>query len=71
MFGRKPKKIEFDRDNQQAVIKCSICTGERAAGFKNINTGEFCEVMLIRNDKDLEKFMVMYDLDSDSVSKEY
>lgn len=69
MFGRKLKKIDFDRENQIPVIKCSICTGERAAGFKNIKTGEFIEVMLIRNDRDVEKFMVMYDLDS--VKKEY
>lgn len=69
MFGRKPKKIEFDKENQIAVIKCSICTSEKTAGFKNIKTGEFCEVMLIRNNKDLQKFMEMYDLDS--VKKEY
>ncbi len=69
MFKRKSKRMEFDPNTHKAILKCSICTGEQAAGFKNIKTGEFCEVMLIRNNKDLEKFMKLYDLDS--VPKEY
>lgn len=69
MFGKKKKTIEFDRENQRAILKCSICTGEQVAGFKDIPTGKFQEVMLIRNEKDLENFMTMYDLDN--VPKEY
>lgn len=69
MFGKKKKTIEFDRKNQRAILKCSICTGEQVAGFKDIHTGKFQEVMLIRNEKDLENFMTMYDLDN--VPKEY
>ena len=70
MFGKKKRpQIEFDRENQKAVIRCSICTGEQVAGFKNIHTGKFEEVMLIRNDRELEVFRNIYDLDS--VTKEY
>lgn len=69
MFGKKKRTIEFDRENQRAILKCSICTGEQVAGFKDIHTGKFQEVMLIRNEKDLENFMTMYDLDN--VPKEY
>ena len=70
MFGKKKKlKAEFDRENQKPILRCSICTGERVAGFKNIHTGKFEEVMLIRNVKDLDVFKVMYDLDE--VTKEY
>lgn len=69
MFGKKKKTIEFDRKNQRAIFKCSICIGEQVAGFKDIHTGKFQEVMLIRNEKDLENFMTMYDLDN--VPKEY
>ena len=39
------------------------------AGFKNIHTGKFEEVMLIRNDKELDVFKAMYDLGE--VTKEY
>ena len=49
-------------DGKKAVIRCSICTGEQVAGFKDERTGKFTEVMLIRDDKDLKKFMKMYDL---------
>lgn len=48
--------------DKKAVIRCSICTGEQVAGFKDEKTGKFTEVMLIRDDKDLKKFMKMYDL---------
>lgn len=70
MFGRKKvEKREYDRENLCPVLKCSICTGEQVAGFKNIHTGKFEEVMLVRNEKDLDKFMEMYDVDV--VTKEY
>ena len=72
MFGRKkrtPIKLEYDRENQRPVLRCSICTGEQVAGFKNIHTGKFEEVMLIRNEKELDVFKAMYDIDE--VTKEY
>lgn len=69
MFGRKSKKVPFDPENQKAVIRCSICTGEQVAGFKGIRTGKFEEVTLIRNDKDLEIFMKTYGIIK--VEKEY
>ena len=70
MFGKKKKlKAEFDRENQKPVLRCSICTGEKVAGFKNIHTGKFEEVMLIRSDEELDVFKAMYELDD--VVKEY
>ena len=70
MFGKKKgQKKTYDRDNQKPVIRGSICTGEQVAGFKNIHTGKFEEVMLIRNESDRRTFMEMYDIDT--VSKEY
>ena len=39
------------------------------AGFKDKQTGHFTEVMLIRNDRDLNEFMKMYGLSE--VPKEY
>jgi len=61
--------IPFDPDAQCAVIKCSVCTGERVAGFKSRANGEFIEVMLIRNDADLKKFTDIYGIED--IKKEY
>ncbi len=69
MFHKKAKRKEYDEKNQKPVIHCSICTGEQVAGFKNIHTGKFEEVMLIKGEKDLEAFLAMYGLDE--VTKEY
>lgn len=69
MFHKKVIPIPYDQENTKPILKCSICTGEQVAGFKNIHTGKFEEVMLIRNSLDLDKFMLQYDLKA--VEKEY
>ena len=70
MFRKKQLvKKEYDRASQKPVLRCSICTGEQVAGFKNIHTGQWEEVMLIKNEEDLETFKRMYDLKE--VTKEY
>lgn len=61
--------IPFDPEKQYAVIRCSICTGEKVAGFKSKEDGHFTEVMLIRTDKEEERFKKMYNLKT--VKKEY
>ena len=71
MFGRKKiiPTVQFDKDNFQPILKCSICTGEQVAGFKDIHTGEFHDLMLIRNEDDLNTFRKLYDVDV--IKKEY
>lgn len=73
MFGKKRKapgpEISFDRESQRAVLKCSICTGEQVAGFKDKKTGQFTEVMLIKNQDDLKWFQEHYGVEH--VTKEY
>ena len=64
-----PGTVPFDPEKQEAIIRCSICTGEKAAGFKNKADGRFTEVMLIRNLRDEERFKEMYHLDT--VKTEY
>lgn len=70
LFKRKssPRK-QYDKENLRPVLRCSICSGEQVAGFKNIHTGRFEEIMLIRDGDDLNTFMKMYDIDV--VHKEY
>ena len=54
----------FDPETQYDVIRSSICTGEKVAGFKDKTDGHFTEVMLIRSQKDIEKFKEQYHVDS-------
>lgn len=69
LFGKKKTKKTYDKGNQRPVLKCSICNGEQVAGFKDIHTGKFEEIMLIRNQADLNTFLEMYDLEE--IEKEY
>ncbi len=69
MFKKKLHKTRYDKTNKKAVLKCSICTGEQAAEFKDIHTGHFEEIMLIQDAADLDVFMEMYDVAA--IFKEY
>ena len=72
LFGKKKVStpaIEYDPENQRAVLKCSICNGEQVAGFKDKQTGHFIEVCLIRNGIELDEFMERYGLST--ITKEY
>ena len=64
VFKRKRKNeertVKYNPEKQKAVLRCSICTGEQVAGFMDVETGKFEEVMLIRNETDLERFRQQY-----------
>jgi len=55
-----PAVKAYDPATQKPVLRCSICTGEQVAGFKDLSTGRFTDIMLIRNEKDLESFKEQY-----------
>ena len=65
LFKKKTEKKTYDKENKQPVLKCSICNGEQVAGFKDIHTGKFEEVMLIRGAADLEAFRSQYGIMED------
>lgn len=67
--GQTHLPLSFDPEKYKPVLRCSICTGEQVAGFKNLNTGKFEEVMLVKNEKDLTEFMNRYGISE--ISKEY
>lgn len=50
----------YDPSVQKPILRCSICTGEQVAGFKGIHTGKFTDIMLIRNERDLQDFKDTY-----------
>ena len=70
MFGKKPAR-KFDRTGKRPVIRASICTGEKVAGYKDDATGRFSEVMLIRNDADLERFLREYGFQKDELEYQW
>lgn len=70
MFGKKKQTAVYDPAEKKPVLHASICTGETAAGFKNLKTGKFEEDRLIRSDADLAAFMQKYGL-KEKPEKEY
>lgn len=73
MFGRKKKDSapRFDSTGKQPVIRASICTGERVAGYRDAATGRFTEVMLIRSDGDLKRFLADYGFREEELRREW
>ena len=73
MFQRKKnqgiEKLPYDRDKQKPVLKCSICNGEQVAGLKDLRSGQFEEVMLVRSGADLDRFRAMVGVED--IPKEY
>ena len=75
IFGKKAGKdlpagkISYDPERKTPVIHCSICNGERVGGLKDIETGRFEEIMLIRTDAELALFKEM--VGREDIPKEY
>ena len=57
--------MTFDLSEYTPVIRASICTGEKTAGFQEKANGRFHDVMLIRNDADMEEFRRKYGIDGE------
>ncbi|SER11944.1 hypothetical protein SAMN02910369_03094 [Lachnospiraceae bacterium NE2001] len=67
IFSKKKKNdttVPFDPEKQYAVIRSSICTGEKVAGFKDKTDGHFVDVMLIRTPDDIERFKELYNIET-------
>lgn len=69
-FKKKTSKKTYDKAKKKPIIKASICTGEQVAGFKDISTGSFEEIMLIKDPNDLTSFKEMYDI-TEEIEKIY
>ena len=66
LFGkRRIQKKSYDRINRKPAIRSSICTGERVAGFVDMHSGHFQEIMLIRSQKDIDDFKETYDIEGE------
>lgn len=73
MFGWRKKQavMPYNRGNKIPVIRSSICTGEQVAGFKDPVSGRFEEVMLLRNDRDLQEFLRQYQVEASEIKREW
>ena len=71
MFYKKIQKENYDKKNLKPVIRSSICTGEKVAGFRDIRTGKFMEVMLIRDSRDMDLFLEKYDISVAEIKTEW
>lgn len=72
LFRKKKAEIKsFDRTELYPVIRSSICTGEKVAGFKHRTKGQFTEIMLIRNAEDLDRFLKTYGISKEEIKTEY
>ena len=71
MFRKKQalSSQQYDAESYKAVVKCSICNGEQVAGFKNLHTGKFEEIILVRSEADLKEFKERYGITE--ITKEY
>lgn len=70
-FKKKQETRTYDKESQKPMIRSSICTGEKVAGFQDIHTGKFTEIMLIRTSGDLEEFRHLYGIGEDDISTQY
>ena len=70
LFKKKTVKKSYDRDHMKPVIRASICTGEQVVGFKDLQTGNMKEIMLIKSPKEVENFKSMYGI-TEEIEKEY
>ena len=55
----------YDPEKLTPVIRASICTGEKTAGYRENETGRFREVMLIRNETDLQEFREKFGIEGE------
>lgn len=71
MFKRKRITESYDKENQRPTIRASICNGEQIAGFKDLSTGKFTEIMVIRSQKDMKEFLLRYGISESDIKKEW
>lgn len=65
VFKKSYPAESYDPSLLRPVILSSICTGEKTAGFQEIATGKFREVMLVKTDADIKKFREQYRIEGE------
>ncbi len=66
LFKNNKEETRFyDKSMQYPVIRASICSGEKVFGFKDLNTGKFHEVGLLKSEEDLDHYRDLYKIYGD------
>ena len=65
------KLVEYDKAGKIPVIRASICTGEKVAGFRDEKTGKFEDLMVVRGEKDLQNFLNWYGVEEKEIRREW
>lgn len=63
--GSKGSPKTYDKEKCRPAVRSSICTGEQTAGFVDIKSGHFTEVMLVHGPGDLELFKREYGIEEE------
>ena len=71
LFKKKNSAHTYQKETEIPVIHSSICTGEKVIGFKNIETGQFKEIMCLKTDADLQGFLKEYGIAREDIKTEY
>ena len=75
MFGlgkhSKAKAARYDAEKLTPAIRCSICTGEQVACMRERESGRLHELMLIRDEEDLDRFCERYGIRREALRKVY
>ncbi len=61
----------YPAERFEPVIRSSICTGEKTACMRDMETGKLHEVSLIRSDHDLDEFCRTYGVNRDRIRTIY
>ena len=61
----------FDPEKQTAIIRSSICTGEKVACMREKETGKLHELALIRSEEDLQHFCLDYGVEKSAIRTIY
>ena len=70
MFDGTIANEAYDKDNFKPIIKASMSSGEKVAGFIDLRTGEFIRTMLIKNSVDIDIFLEKYEISVAEIKNE-
>ena len=70
MFDGTIANEAYDKDNFKPLIKASMSSGEKVAGFIDLRTGDFIRAMLIKNSRDIDIFLEKYEISVAEIKNE-
>lgn len=62
MFDKKFVIEAYNKEEFKPIIKANMSTSEKIAGFIDLQTGNFVEIMSIRNSADMDFFLDKYEI---------